>query len=200
MSTKICGTCAYYRDTALHGIICGKTKKPCGYLHEKDCWTALEEKPTTTPAPTPTSEPKRRRGGRVSRHPNYVDRETGHTMKWCTKCNQYKPIDDFPNNKSRRDGKAGECKTCHNAWTLEYQRKRAAARKQDKVPKVEIHKEAKVSKSVTINARLVSMGLDSSGIGFFEFVTSKPELRKLAPLWGNEELTVTVTSVEIVKD
>ena len=114
MSTKICGTCAYYRDTALHGIICGKTKKPCGYLHEKDCWTA--------------------------------------------------------------------------------------ARKQAKIPKVEIHKEVKVSKSVTINARLVSMGLDSSGIGSFEFVTSKSELRKLAPLWGNEELTVTVTSVEIVKD
>lgn len=146
MSTKICGTCAYYRDTALHGIICGKTKKPCGYLHEKDCWTALEEKPEPMPEPTPTPEPKRRRGGRVSRHPNYVDRETGHTMKWCTKCNQYKPIDDFPNNKSRKDGHAGECKICHNAWTLEYQRKRAAARKAKKadIPKVERNREVVV--------------------------------------------------------
>ena len=131
MSTKICGTCAYYRDTALHGVICGKTKKPCGYLHMKDCWTAIEDKPEPTPAQKPETKPVRR--GRVSKHPNYVDPMTGHTMKWCTKCNQYKPIDDFPNNKSRKDGKAGECKACHNAWTLEYQRKRTMAKKQIKI-------------------------------------------------------------------
>ena len=138
MSTKICGTCAYYRDTALHGVICGKTKNPCGYLHERDCWTALEEKPEPKPAPAPKPEPKKRRGGRVSKHPNYVDPETGHTMQWCNHCNQYKPIDDFPNNKGRKDGHAGECKLCHNAWTLEYQRKRAAARKKIKTLDVPI--------------------------------------------------------------
>lgn len=82
------------------------------------------------PAPKPETKPVRR--GRVSKHPNYVDKVTGHTMKWCTKCNQYKPIDDFPHNKSRKDGHAGECKRCHNAWTLEYQRKRAKVRKQIK--------------------------------------------------------------------
>lgn len=130
MSTRICGTCAYYRDTALHGIICGKTNKPCGYLHEKDCWTDIVEKPETKPEPKPETKPVRR--GRVSKHPNYVDKVTGHTMKWCTKCNQYKPIDDFPLNKSRKDGHAGECKRCHNAWTLEYQRKRAEIRKKVK--------------------------------------------------------------------
>lgn len=135
---KICGNCYYYTYSPLHGPLCQKNRKEVSYLQTAfDCWTSLEEKPTTTPAPTPTPEPtpattskpdpKRSRGGRVSRHPKYVDRETGHTMKWCTNCNQYKPIDDFHLNKSRKDGHANECKLCHNAWSLESQKKRRAA-------------------------------------------------------------------------
>lgn len=150
MSTKICGTCAYYRDTALHGVICGKTKKPCGYLHERDCWTALEEKPEPAPAPKPDT--KKRRGGRVSTHPNYVDPETGHTMKWCGHCKQYKPIDDFHLSKRCKDGHARECRLCHNAWSAEYQRKRAAAKKQIKIQDTPV-----VNDLVDRKARLIAL-------------------------------------------
>ena len=137
--SKICGNCHYYTNSPLHGPWCTKNRKEVSYLQTAyDCWTALEEEPTLTPAPTTTPEPspattsepepKRSRGGRVSRHPKYVDRETGHTMKWCSICNQYKPIDEFHLNKSKKDGHAGECKLCHNAQAIEYQRKRAGRR------------------------------------------------------------------------
>lgn len=129
-NSKICGNCHYYANSPLHGPWCTKNRKEVSYLQTAyDCWTALEEKPTPTPEMTPAPEPKRSRGGRVKRHPNYVDRETGHTMKWCTNCNQYKHIDDFYLNKSKKDGRSGECKPCHDKMCAEAGRKYRAAKK-----------------------------------------------------------------------
>jgi len=33
-------------------------------------------------------------------------------IKYCYKCQQTKPLDDFPKNKSKKDGLATECKPC----------------------------------------------------------------------------------------
>lgn len=60
-------------------------------------------------------------------HPSYVDEATGVTMKWCNKCGQYKPIDEFGINKRYKDGHTYECKACHNAITAEQHRRRMAA-------------------------------------------------------------------------
>ena len=70
--------------------------------------------------------------GRRPAHPSYTDEETGVTMKWCRLCNQYKPITDFHANKTAKDGHCNECKACHNARTVEAQRKRIAAKKEAK--------------------------------------------------------------------
>ena len=67
--------------------------------------------------------------GRRPAHPSYTDEETGVTMKWCRLCNQYKPITDFHANKTAKDGHCNECKACHNARTVEAQRKRIAEKK-----------------------------------------------------------------------
>lgn len=67
--------------------------------------------------------------GRRPKHPSYVDENTGETMKWCRLCQQFKPITDFHLNKTSKDGHSSECKTCHNARTVEDQRKRIAAKK-----------------------------------------------------------------------
>jgi hypothetical protein len=37
-------------------------------------------------------------------------------MKHCTKCDTTKPLNDFHNNRSSRDGKASYCKPCWNAY------------------------------------------------------------------------------------
>lgn len=67
--------------------------------------------------------------GRRPAHPSYVDEATGETMKWCRLCQQFKPIADFHLNKTSKDGHASECKVCHNARTVEAQRRRIAAKK-----------------------------------------------------------------------
>lgn len=67
--------------------------------------------------------------GRRPKHPSYVDEATGVTMKWCNCCQQFKPITDFHKHKTNKDGHATECKACHNARTVEAQRRRIAARK-----------------------------------------------------------------------
>lgn len=37
-------------------------------------------------------------------------------MKHCRKCGQDKPLDEFPNNRSKSGGKAAYCKPCWNAY------------------------------------------------------------------------------------
>lgn len=37
-------------------------------------------------------------------------------MKTCSKCKEIKPLDDFGNLKSTKDGKARRCKECNNAY------------------------------------------------------------------------------------
>lgn len=41
-------------------------------------------------------------------------------MKTCTKCLEEKPLDEFHNDKSRRDGKRDRCKTCARISTSKY--------------------------------------------------------------------------------
>lgn len=36
----------------------------------------------------------------------------GH--RWCPSCKQHKTVDDFPRNRSSKDGLAAYCKPCHN--------------------------------------------------------------------------------------
>ena len=43
--------------------------------------------------------------------------------KVCTRCEKKKPLDDFHNNKSSKDGKKSACKVCRTGDTKEYQKK-----------------------------------------------------------------------------
>ena len=69
------------------------------------------------------------RMGRPARYPNKYDHEKGRVLKHCACCGEYKPLDEFPKNKTHKDGHASECKVCHNKMTLESQKKRRAAMK-----------------------------------------------------------------------
>jgi hypothetical protein len=39
------------------------------------------------------------------------------TTKHCPQCDHDKPLDDFPNNATRADGKGGWCKECMREYT-----------------------------------------------------------------------------------
>ena len=41
-------------------------------------------------------------------------------MKTCTKCKEGKTLDEFSNDKSRKDGKRGRCKDCENVYSRAY--------------------------------------------------------------------------------
>jgi hypothetical protein len=45
----------------------------------------------------------------------------------CTKCLQWKPLDDFPRDKSRADGRYSRCSECQNAAMAEYRARFAEA-------------------------------------------------------------------------
>jgi hypothetical protein len=134
--SKICGTCANYRDTALHGIICDVTKRPVGYLQQKDCWTSLVVNATTgedilpkpskepDPKPEPRPEKKTRKGGRKAEFPKYTDEKTGLVMKFCRACRTYKPVTEFNLNAANSDGYGTRCKQCHSAYMAEYLKRR----------------------------------------------------------------------------
>jgi len=76
---------------------------------------------------TPKEETYTRRRGRQKEHPNYVDPKTGLTMKWCTGCHQWKPIEEFHANRTHSDGHSVDCKVCHNAKSNENRQRRLAA-------------------------------------------------------------------------
>ena len=40
-------------------------------------------------------------------------------QRWCPDCQTFKPIEDFPRNKSGKQGRGSYCKPCHNAKTKE---------------------------------------------------------------------------------
>ena len=128
---KNCGSCAFYSDTRLNGIICQKSGKPVGFLQEKPCFEPLSE--VTAPRSAGSSEKVETmpgsRMGRPARYPNKYDHEKGRVLKHCACCGEYKPLDEFPKNKTHKDGHASECKVCHNKMTLESQKKRRAAMK-----------------------------------------------------------------------
>ena len=126
---KNCGSCANYEETRLHGIICSKTGQPAGYLQVKPCWV---EKVTDTDAMKEKQKSGSVRGplpmGRRPQFPNIED-ENGQVLKHCRICGEYKPIDDFPRNRSHKDGHGSECRTCHNKATMDANRRRREARK-----------------------------------------------------------------------
>lgn len=41
-------------------------------------------------------------------------------MKTCTKCGESKPLDQFYSHKSKPDGKAARCRTCHSAASKDW--------------------------------------------------------------------------------
>ena len=141
--SKICGTCAYYRDTALHGIICEKTKKPVGYLQQRDCWASLVVNATTgedilpkpskepDPKPEPKPEKKTRKGGRKAEFPKYTDEKTGLVMKFCRACRTYKPLSEFNLNATNSDGYGTRCKKCHAVYMGEYLKRRKAQKEME---------------------------------------------------------------------
>ena len=128
---KNCGSCASYSDTRLNGIICLETGKPVGYLQERPCWKPICEviAPCQSEAAAPAETKPEKRMGRPARFPNKFDHETGKVLKHCRCCGEYKPLEEFPKNKTHNDGHASECKACHNVQTLESARKRRAAMK-----------------------------------------------------------------------
>ena len=52
-----------------------------------------------------------------------IERDIPETKK-CRDCNKVLPASDFYKNKVNSDGLAPKCKTCHNASSLEYSRKK----------------------------------------------------------------------------
>ena len=50
-------------------------------------------------------------------------------MKKCTKCHQEKPLDQFYNRKSSKDGHFYNCKACHKKYTIENKEKIKASRR-----------------------------------------------------------------------
>lgn len=129
---KNCGSCASYSETRLNGVICAETGKPVGFLQERPCWKPICEvvapcqSEAAAPAAPAETKPEKRMG-RPARFPNKFDHETGKVLKHCRCCGEYKPLDEFPKNKTHNDGHASECKACHNVQTLESARKRRAA-------------------------------------------------------------------------
>ena len=135
---KNCGSCASYSETRLNGVICVETGKPVGFLQERPCWKPIceviapgrheEAAPEATAAAADPAEKKpAKRIGRPARFPNKIDHVTGKFLKHCRCCGEYKPLEEFPKNKTHNDGHASECKACHNVQTLESARKRRAA-------------------------------------------------------------------------
>src|SRR5258706_7763476 len=61
---------------------------------------------TYTTAPNPDLLPCRQRERKTG--VNFTPMET----KYCPKCDEVKPLDTFPKNKSRRDGFNAYCKAC----------------------------------------------------------------------------------------
>ena len=125
---NICGHCTHYANVGgLHGIVCLKTGKPAGYLQTKPCFEAKNttHKTMTQEDNTKQAETCTSRRGRKKEHPNYVDPESGLTMKWCNSCHQWKPIEEFHANRTHSDGHSVDCKVCHNAVNNEARRKRA---------------------------------------------------------------------------
>ena len=51
-------------------------------------------------------------------------------LKWCSKCETVKPLDDFSNSKQRADGKVGQCKECVKAKYREKSEERLAKAKE----------------------------------------------------------------------
>lgn len=43
-------------------------------------------------------------------------------MKKCNKCNKTKPLEDFPKNSTKKDGRGYSCKSCHNQYTKNHYR------------------------------------------------------------------------------
>lgn len=126
---KNCGSCAEYANTPLHGIICRETGQPVGYLQVRPCWREKAAGADDNDKEETVQAPAKRRGGRKPKFPNRVDPETGAVLKHCAICGEYKPIDDFPTNRTHKDGHGSECKICHNKATVEAGRRRRAAKR-----------------------------------------------------------------------
>lgn len=61
-------------------------------------------------------------------------------MKTCYRCNQTKPLDEFDNNKSKPDGKAGYCKECKRAYNKSHYIERGHLWKETRAEQREINK------------------------------------------------------------
>ena len=70
---------------------------------------------------------------------------TEPTEKQCTKCLAFKPLGEFHNNKSKKDGKRTECKCCTNESNRQYRaansEKINEGKRQSRTANPEKHKE-----------------------------------------------------------
>lgn len=127
---NVCGKCRHYDNAGTHGTACAVTGNPVGYLWERGCFqerTNEKNQNTMTQEKIGQGNPCERRRGRRKANENRVDPETGATLKYCRVCGEYKPIDEFPANRTHKDGHGSECRVCHNKATSEAVRRRRAA-------------------------------------------------------------------------
>lgn len=130
MSNNICMKCRHYLIMRNGDVFCAKSNKPAAALAEKPCFEPRTEPvPAADLAPAST-ETKRNHGrGRKSEFPSRTNPETGQVEKHCRVCGEYKPIEEFPHNRTHNDGHASECKECHNRMTMESGRRRRAEKR-----------------------------------------------------------------------
>ena len=129
MAQKTCSNCADYRSDGRSDIYCNETGAPVGFFWVRSCWKEKHEQAHDNDMQEKKEQagvPANRRGGRRQKFPNKVDPETGGVLKHCGICGEYKPIDDFPSNRSHKDGHGSECRICHNKATVEAGRRRRA--------------------------------------------------------------------------
>lgn len=133
---KICGTCAYYARTNLHGIVCEKTMKPAGYLQQKDCWTDTKTDPEASlvraPENKPSKKPGRPRKSKDTEAPAKVKAPAGPTKR-CSHCGLDLPITDFNHHSHTKDGLQYICRKCQSEMAVEAARKRREKARKEKM-------------------------------------------------------------------
>ena len=137
-----CNECEFYKVSKTDGPFCSKDsrKRPVSPIQSK---CLFEEEPGAGDAEVPSilanvpdkstqeeSKPARKGRGRKKEFENYVDEETGVTMKYCRKCKMYKPILAFYTKPDTADGFAFECKECHLSRCKVRQKEKRAARRE----------------------------------------------------------------------
>jgi len=110
-------------------------------------------------------------------------------MKTCNKCHLTKPLDDFANQKSRKDGKQGQCKACRKEWYDNYyknnpkEKQRLVANlKRDKAAARALIREAKDQPCVDCGVKYPYYVMDFDHLGNKDFTIGGALTKSLAAL------------------